>query len=1485
MVDGPVDREGLEYGIKIRDEFSKNVREFREGIEKSRESFRAFKSDLQKSRAQVQSLQRAHDRFRKSAAAVSSQSAKDAQSSRNRVKAFEREARARRELLAVEQRQRAVQRAADSARQKEVRRAKEEAEALRRTLQPMREVRDAIRKRTEAERAGQKVTGKSVALSLQHAKALQAEAAALAQVAAQQVNRTATFFPSVSTAGAGAAADPAALKGLEARAQQLEAQVRRLQEQLQLRGADRGSRRARALRGELLGVEGAAVSAGAGIRRLVVLFGGFLLVQRVLRTFREALTTGIQFNAQIEESVLGIQSILVSTGRIFDAQGRGVEGAEAFAAAQRESVRQVRLLRVEGLQTAATFEQLLDTFQTALAPGLAAGLSPDQIRQFAVRISQSASAIGLPQNQLAEEIRSILSGTITARSTRIAVALGITNEDINRAKEAGELADFLLTRFAAFETAGEKALNNYSTIISNLKDAVSQLLGEGTAEFFGEIKQDLQGITSALITQGDQGLVINPDAVAIVKAFVAGLSEARRQAHQIADELTLEDAKGAANALGTTIGGIAQIASTVGRGLIEGLRDAVRIARAVGDALGLEGLGSDEFRESLRGATRLLTVVLAIKLGVRALLLPLSLIGGSINLIKSTAILLLAPVRTLVKLFGLAKAAVLLLTSPFLIIGGLIAAAVAVFKSDFIRSIEIGGVKIGTLADLIKADLTFAIRKVALFFQTAWARAIAGVQILWKKLIQFFTNVGFAVIKAVLKAASIFSDDAERALENLRKAQKRFNDDQNSEIREKLRELGREERQLQRLKKAEDERREAARKAAFEFQNQGGGRTPQQAFKEAVDGLLGLVSGTEEVKDTTTDVVEETKTLLDVIMDVGIAVTAANQNLEDQRKIVSDLARDARQAEDDLSFAKAASGLDGVAQKIRKVFFESRLAFGNATEDLQRRIEETQTRLRALDTQQGRILRDAAQVPTADGQRDSADLLRSQVESARTLLSLTQDRARLEARAVALRRALSTADPSTQGRVAADLAAVESRLGLINRRITDNNKAAEATLALAVKDKDQRERIRNLVVETLELERNRKLTAAELADLDQQTADIRDQVRRKELADLERIARQESDRLRASNARFQLEVRAEQERLRISGQRARSEEARLQQEVALVQAQVQLERSALELEAQTRAAEIEALRVSLGKVESEQARAAIQVLINEKLREQNLLLADGDTRIQSLIQRLRELQQAIADRGDLGRGIADGIQSFIDTNTFQRAGQSIGRSIGNALSDSITTVLSFAFDPNQNQSLGQAIGNIGISLLKTVIDALTKAAVAKFILAPLGLGFAEGGAIGFAGGGEIPDSPYHGRRPRGLDPRDTVPIWAQKGEHMIRERIARHPLVRAFLDRLNAGEIDPVSLRGLASIRSHHRMRRAMNGYAEGGPIEAAGPSRRSQATEAVSAESVMQVLPTILADEQTLSRILAGGDAEMKRYLRENADVVLGESKSAGVL
>lgn len=209
------------------------------------------------------------------------------------------------------------------------------------------------------------------------------------------------------------------------------------------------------------------------------------------RLFVGFVREGFEFNETINQATLGIGALITAQAKLYDGQGRLLQGTRALNAAMDLSAEQVTKLRIAGLQTAATTEQLVTAMQQAVGPGLRSGLNLDQIRQFTVDITQAAAAIGLPMHQLNEEVRSLLAGTITY-NTRIAKTLGITNQMVANWKAQGVFAQELLNRFNAFNLAGQRAMGNMTVLLSNLKEAMQVFAGEATKPLFDRLRKEGQ---------------------------------------------------------------------------------------------------------------------------------------------------------------------------------------------------------------------------------------------------------------------------------------------------------------------------------------------------------------------------------------------------------------------------------------------------------------------------------------------------------------------------------------------------------------------------------------------------------------------------------------------------------------------------------------------------------------------------------------------------------------------------------------------------------------------------------------------------------------------------------------------------------------------------------------------------------------------------------------------------------------------------------
>jgi len=239
----------------------------------------------------------------------------------------------------------------------------------------------------------------------------------------------------------------------------------------------------------------ATISTGAvaGLAAAAVgVYGAFKAVEAAGQFLFDLGEKGIEANRKIETLKLGLATVIASAGKI-TLDGVELKGVDALTASLPIAAEQFQKLRIEALQTAGTIETIGPAFQQAIGPGLAAGLGLDQIRKTTIDIVNLATSIGQPLDQVGQELRAIFEGQID-RNARIAKTLGITSEDLQNAREAGKLAEFLNEKLLAASAAGKLVAQTFEGAKSNLAEAADVFAGTVTEGLFNTLRDKLNEI-------------------------------------------------------------------------------------------------------------------------------------------------------------------------------------------------------------------------------------------------------------------------------------------------------------------------------------------------------------------------------------------------------------------------------------------------------------------------------------------------------------------------------------------------------------------------------------------------------------------------------------------------------------------------------------------------------------------------------------------------------------------------------------------------------------------------------------------------------------------------------------------------------------------------------------------------------------------------------------------------------------------------------
>ncbi len=230
--------------------------------------------------------------------------------------------------------------------------------------------------------------------------------------------------------------------------------------------------------------------------------GVFYGIKEVVEGITAAVRGSLRFLGQMETSALGIAAAYMVGGQYIDqTTGKALAADKALAAAQADSKQMLDELQVANLQTIATLDQLVRAYQETLPVAMAKGFDKQMAKDFTVAMVQAAGAIGLSLDQMGEETRSILTGNINPRMSRIATVLGLRNEDIKQVEgDAQKLFDFLMKKLEPFKAAGIESQKTWAGLWSNTKDIALQAGGKIFEPLFQAIKQELADITSQIVT-------------------------------------------------------------------------------------------------------------------------------------------------------------------------------------------------------------------------------------------------------------------------------------------------------------------------------------------------------------------------------------------------------------------------------------------------------------------------------------------------------------------------------------------------------------------------------------------------------------------------------------------------------------------------------------------------------------------------------------------------------------------------------------------------------------------------------------------------------------------------------------------------------------------------------------------------------------------------------------------------------------------------
>ena len=224
----------------------------------------------------------------------------------------------------------------------------------------------------------------------------------------------------------------------------------------------------------------------------------------VANAFGQLVSAGTKFNMAMETNAIGMSGILTSMTTI---NGKTLEWNQAMGISQGI----IKSLNNDALKTAATSEELVNTFRALLGPGLGAGMNIEQIQKLTTVGVNAVKSLGLNGPQLIQELRDLVQGGIRPANSTLATALGLTDADIKAAKASSEgLFSFLMERLAGFDKAAKETPKTLAGLQDQLKEGLTRAMAAAVKPVQEEYKNTLKEISGVLF---DKNLEISPELV------------------------------------------------------------------------------------------------------------------------------------------------------------------------------------------------------------------------------------------------------------------------------------------------------------------------------------------------------------------------------------------------------------------------------------------------------------------------------------------------------------------------------------------------------------------------------------------------------------------------------------------------------------------------------------------------------------------------------------------------------------------------------------------------------------------------------------------------------------------------------------------------------------------------------------------------------------------------------------------------------------
>lgn len=251
----------------------------------------------------------------------------------------------------------------------------------------------------------------------------------------------------------------------------------------------------------------------------------------ITEALHSAVDSALEFYTTMQTGSISLAGSLMSMGQI---NGEAIQWNQALGM----SKTLMRELSDQALVTGASTKEISEVFRGMLPSALNAKMTIEQTMKLASAFTTTGKAMGIDGSTLSRDVRDIINGRNVERTT-LGMQLGLTNEDIQQAKQSAEgLFSFLSERLRGEIEANEHYLETFEGRWNHLKESISRVGGEALTPFIQEATDEIGNLANKLVSVDmDSGKVtgINGDVIEsiqngaiVIEHFGSGLVEVAR---------------------------------------------------------------------------------------------------------------------------------------------------------------------------------------------------------------------------------------------------------------------------------------------------------------------------------------------------------------------------------------------------------------------------------------------------------------------------------------------------------------------------------------------------------------------------------------------------------------------------------------------------------------------------------------------------------------------------------------------------------------------------------------------------------------------------------------------------------------------------------------------------------------------------------------------------------------------------------------------